>query len=135
MVLGTPERIVSVVEPAFTGVDGQTSMIFAYAGGAQALLTCTSLARSPTRAAIVGTEARIEIDGDFYAPTSFTLIPRQGEATRFEQPHEGRGLRHQADEVARCLREDLLESPLMPLDETVAIMATMDAVLGAALSR
>jgi hypothetical protein len=31
--------------------------------------------------------------------------------------------------VARCLRGGLLESPLMPLDETVAIMETMDTVL------
>jgi hypothetical protein len=37
---------------------------------------------------------------------------------------------HEADEVARCLRDGLLESPVMPLDETVAIMETMDAVLG-----
>ena len=129
MVLGAPQRIVSVVSPAFTGVDGQTSMVFGYAGGAQAVLTCTLSAKSPTRAAIVGTEARIEIDGDFYAPTSFTLIPRGGEQTRFDAPHEGRGLRHEADEVARCLREGLLESPLMPLEETISIMATMDAVL------
>ena len=129
MVLGTPERIVSVVSPAFTGVDGQTSMVFAYAGGAHALLTCTLSARTPTRAAIVGTEARLEIDGDFYAPTSFTLIPRTGEPTRFDAPHDGRGLRHEADEVARCLREGLLESPLMPLDESVSVMQTLDAVL------
>ena len=68
MVLGTPNRIAAVIDPAFTGVDAQTSMVFGYESGAQALLTCTLRAKSPTRAAIVGTEARIEIDGDFYAP-------------------------------------------------------------------
>jgi hypothetical protein len=103
-------------------------MLFGYAGGAQAILTCTLFAKSPTCAAIVGTEARIEIDGTFYAPSSFTLISREGKRTRFEKPHEGRGLRHQADEVARCLRAGLLESPLMPLDESISIMETMDAV-------
>jgi predicted dehydrogenase len=129
MILGPPERIVAMIEPAFTGVDGQTSMLFGYANGAQAILTCTSAARTPTRAAIVGTDARVEIDGDFYAPTSFTVIPRDGNPTRFAQPHRGRGLRHEADEVARCLQEGLLESSLMPLDESVSIMETMDAVL------
>ena len=78
---------------------------------------------------------RIEIDGDFYTPTSFTLIPRDGSPTRFTQPHRGRGLRHEADEVARCLRDGLLESPLMPLDETISIMETMDAVLAQAPRR
>jgi predicted dehydrogenase len=129
MILGRPERMITMIDPAFTGVDGQTSMVFGYAGGAQAVLTCTSAAKSPTRAAIVGTEARIEIDGDFYAPSSFTFIPRRGEPASFGEVHEGRGLWHEADEVARCLEQGLLESPVMPLDETVAIMETMDAVL------
>src|SRR5579875_2896065 len=98
MVLGAPERIVALVDPAFTGVDAQTSMLFGYASGAQAVLTCTLRAKSPTRAAIVGTRARIEIDGAFYTPTAMTLIPREGEPTRIPSEHEGRGLRHQADE-------------------------------------
>jgi predicted dehydrogenase len=133
MILGTPDRIAAVVDPAFTGVDAQTSMLFGYASGAQAVLTCTLRAKSPTRAAIVGTEARIEIDGDFYAPATVTLQPREGEPTTVESIHEGRGLRHQAYEVARRLAAGDLESPLMSLDESVAIMKTMDAVQAQAL--
>jgi predicted dehydrogenase len=135
MILGAPNRVVAVVDPAFTGVDAQTSMVFGYESGAQAVLTCTLRAKSPTRAAIVGTEARIEIEGDFYAPAPVTLLPRDGAPTRVESPHEGRGLRHQADEVARRLAAGELESPLMPLDESVAIMGTMDAVRAQALRR
>ncbi len=132
MVLGTPSRIVSISDPAFTGVDAQTSMLFGYEGGAQAVLTCTLRAKSATRAAIVGTAGRIEVEGDFYAPATTTLLPRDGAPTRVESVHEGRGLRHQADEVARRLRAGELESPLMPLDETISIMATMDTVLSQA---
>jgi predicted dehydrogenase len=132
MVLGAPERIVALSDPAFTGVDAQTSMLFGYAGGAQAVLTCTLRAKSPTSAAIVGTDARIEIEGDFYAPATVRLIPREGEVTLVEpEPRRG-GLRHEADEVARRLAAGDLESPLMPLDETISIMATMDAVAAAA---
>jgi predicted dehydrogenase len=132
MVLGKPERIVTLIDPAFTGVDGQTSMLFGYASGAQALLTCTLFAESPTRAAIVGTDARLEIEGVFYAPTSFELISRAGDRTVFETADEGVGLWYEAEEVAHCLREGLLESPLMPLDESIEIMRTMDAVLAQA---
>ena len=128
MVLGTPDRIVSMSDPAFTGVDAQTSMLFGYNSGAQAVLTCTLRAKSPTRASIVGTDARIEIDGDFYAPAGVTLIPRHGDPISIESVHEGRGLRHQADEVARRLAAGDLESPVMPLDETISIMETMDTV-------
>jgi predicted dehydrogenase len=129
MVLGTPSRIVSISDPAFTGVDAQTSMLFGYDSGAQAVLTCTLRAKSPTRAAIVGAEARIEVDGDFYAPARVTLIPRQGDPDVVDSVHVGRGLRHQADEVARRLAAGETESPLMPLDETISIMETMDTVL------
>jgi predicted dehydrogenase len=132
MVLGTPNRIVTLSDPAFTGVDGQTSMLFGYESGAQAILTCTLRAKSPTTAAIVGRDARIEVDGDFYAPAAVTLITRGGERTRVESQHEGRGLRHQADEVARRLAAGDMESPLMPLDETISIMETMDTVLARA---
>jgi predicted dehydrogenase len=128
MILGAPSRIVAISDPAFTGVDAQTSMVFGYEGGAQAVLTCTLRAKSPTRASIVGTEARIEIDGDFYAPAPVTLIPRQGDPTPVPSVEEGRGLRHEADEVARRLSAGDLESPLMPLDETISIMETMDTV-------
>jgi predicted dehydrogenase len=135
MVLGPPRRIVSMSDPAFTGVDAQTSMLFGYDSGAQAVLTCTLRAKSPTTAAITGTDARIEVEGGFYAPATVTLIPRNGEAVRVESRHEGRGLRHQADEVARRLAAGERESPLMPLDETVSVMETMDTVLAQARDR
>jgi predicted dehydrogenase len=132
MLLGTPTEIKAVIQPAFTGVDGQVAMAFGYANGAQAVLHCTSGAQGPTSAAIVGTEARIEVEGNFYSPSRFRLITRDGAVTDYRDPHEGHGLRHEADEVARCVAEGLLESPLMPLDETVSIMETMDAVLAQA---
>ena len=128
MILGAPNRITALIDPAFTGVDAQTSMLFGYESGAQSVLTCTLRARSPTRASIVGTDASIEIDGSFYAPAAVTLVPRCGEPTRVPSSHRGRGLRHQADEVARCLAAGDLESPLMGLDESISIMQTMDAV-------
>ena len=129
MLLGTASRQVALVDPAFTGVDGQCSMVFGYDNGAHAILTTTSAARSATRACITGEEGRIEIDGDFYAPTSFTLIPRIGERTHYTFDVEGRGLHFQAQEVARCLEQGLTESPVMPLDETIAIMDTMTWVM------
>jgi len=113
-------------------VDAHTSMIFRHSGGVHSVLTCTSLAMGPEIASIIGTEGRIDIDGPFYAPTTFTFVPRVGNPVRYDRPHQGRGLRHQADEVARCLASGLLESPVMPLDETMSIMATMGTVLSQA---
>lgn len=129
MILGVPEQVIALVSPALNGVDGQTSMLFGYANGAHAVLTCTSSARTSTRACVSGTAARVEIDGDFYAPSSFTLITRDGDERRFDFAHQGRGLHYQASEVARCLREGRTESDVMSLDESIDIMATMERVL------
>jgi predicted dehydrogenase len=129
LVLGRPARITAVSEPAFTGVDATTSMIFQYDSGAHAVLTTTLAASSANRAAIYGTAARIETEGCFYIPATFRVIARDGtELERYDVPHEGGGLRHQAAEVGRCLRAGLAESPLMPLDETYSIMQTMDEI-------
>ncbi len=128
MVLGTPTRVAAMISPAFTGVDGVTSTVLGYPSGAQAVLTCTTSASTPTAAVIAGTDARIEIDPVYFTPTSFTLVKRNREETRYQPEAQGR-LRYEADEVARCLEVGLLESPYMPLDETVAIMETMDEIL------
>jgi predicted dehydrogenase len=129
MVLGAPDVVTARSTQAFTGVDAQTSMIFDYVGGSQAVLTTTLLAKSPTRATIVGTEARVDVDSVWYQPSSFTVISRDGQVReRFDEPRVGHGLRHQATEVVRCLRAGETESPVMPLDETLSIMRTMDEV-------
>jgi len=43
-------------------------------------------------------------------------------------PVTGNGYNYEAVEVMRCLREGRLESPGMPLDESLAIMRTLDAI-------
>jgi predicted dehydrogenase len=132
MVLGTPSSVTAVAEPAFTGVDGQTTAILRYPDGVHGIATCTLWARTARRAWIAGTEGIIEVDPDFYAPTSFTLRREGAEPERFERSDElagdGKGLRYEAAEVARCVGEGLLESPGMPLDQSVDIMRTFDEI-------
>jgi predicted dehydrogenase len=129
MVLGAPSRITAVSDAAFTGVDATTSAILQYSGGAHAVVTTTLAAASANPAAIYGTEARLELDGVFYTPTSFRVVSRDDEVLEtYTPPAGGRGMEHQAIEVNRCLREGLTESPLMPLDETLAVMTTMDEI-------
>jgi predicted dehydrogenase len=128
MILGAPTSITAVSDPAFTGVDAQTSMVLRSASGAQALLSCTLRAATPCLATITGTDARIEIEGTFYRPASFSLIERGGAHVREQLPVDGFGLHLEAAEVARCLRAGLTESPGMPLEETVSIMETLDEV-------
>ncbi len=129
MLLGEPASMLRMIDYAPTGVDQQMSIIFGYGGGEQAYLNTTTRAKTPTTATISGTKARIEIDGDFYAPSAFSLKTRDGSVRRFEFSTQGRGLHYEATEVARCLRQGLKESPLMPLAESVSIMRTMEKLL------
>ncbi len=129
MVFGAPSRVSALVTAASTGVDAQTSMLLGYEGGAQAVLTCTSRARSATRASIVGTEARLDVEGDFYAPSSFDVVTRSGTRSRHDFVTAGRGLHYEAAEVTRCVLEGRVESPVMPLDESVAVVATLEQIL------
>jgi predicted dehydrogenase len=132
MVLGTPTAVTSVSEPAFTGVDGQTSAILRYPDGVHALVTCTLWAATARRAWVSGTEGTIDVHPVFYAPTSFTLQRRGAEPERFNLEAglggPGKGLRFEALEVVRCVTTGLTESPGMPLDETISIMETLDAI-------
>lgn len=129
MVLGKPSRMTCLVDPAFTGVDAYCSMLFHYEPGVHAVLTTTSSARTATRACISGTLARIELDDDFYGQVGFTVITREGQRTRYDFEAVGRGLRFQTVEIAKCIAAGKTECEIMPLDETIAIMETMDEVL------
>ena len=128
MIFGTPTKITAVSDQAFTGVDAQTGILLQYDGGQQACLFTSLETRTPNWACISGTEARLEIEGVFYAPSRFRIVSRDGDVEQFDFPHEGHGLRHQAETVGHCLRAGLTESDLMPLDETISIMETLDEI-------
>jgi hypothetical protein len=51
-------------------------------------------------------------------------------AEKVSVPYPGHGLAPQAAEVMRCLREGLIESPLVPLSATLAVLRTLDEVRG-----
>jgi predicted dehydrogenase len=128
MIFGTPTKVTAVSDEAFTGVDAQTAVICQYTGGRQSISFTTLETKTANQASINGTEARIEIDGVFYSPSSFSVISRDEVVERHDMPHEGHGLRHQAAEVGRCLRAGLTESPILTLAETLSIMETLDEV-------
>lgn len=127
-ILGAPEKITSSAVMTDRGVDEQTSAIFDYADGAQAVITTNMIARTPCRAVVSGLLARLEIDSVFYNPAAMRVITSDGQITEYPNSYIGHGLREQAIEMARVVRSELLESPLMPWSETMAVMQTMDQI-------
>ena len=131
-VLGTPESVTAIATETATGVDAQCSVLLRYSTGAHAILSTTIAVDTPGGAVVAGEDARLEIGGPLFDPSSVRLIrgPNTGaevvEDIRLSEP--GHGWHYEACEVNRCLRGSLLESPVMPLDESVSIMETMDEV-------
>lgn len=128
LILGSPISIHAEATLTEKKVDLNTSMMLRYASGAHALLSCTMASRGSVSAMIAGDRARIEIDGSFYAPTSFRVITRDGEVTEYPNKYEGHGLREEAAEFARVVRSGEIESPLMPHSTSIELMEMMDSI-------
>jgi predicted dehydrogenase len=126
MVLGTPTEVTATADFGPTGVDAQTAVTLRYPGDRQAVTVSSMEAWLPNGATIAGRDARIDVDGMFYRPASFTLTDRHGEQERFDGSVPGGGMQFEALEVARCLRAGLTESPILSLEETLSIMSTLD---------
>jgi predicted dehydrogenase len=129
-VLGAPTEIRAWARLTAEGVDENTGMTFGYPNGAVAALTCSLVGDTPRTAVVTGTHGRIELPRNFYRPTHFTLLRAGAEPERIDTPFDGLGYHFEAAEVHRCLRDGLTESPVVPLTETLAVMATLDAVRG-----
>jgi predicted dehydrogenase len=124
--LGAPDHVRAWATLFPEGTDETTGILLGYDRGAVALLHC-GLNADTSGAVITGSRGRIEIPGRFHRPTAFTLV-RGDEVDIFEIPVIGEGMSHEAIEAQRCLREGLLESPLVPHADTLAIMATLDEI-------
>mgnify|MGYP001818713663 CR=1 FL=1 len=128
MLLGAqPEQVVASAHLGETGVDEQAVVVLRYPGGELAVCSSAVRTNTPIEATIMGTEGSIRLHAPFYRSPGLTL--RRGEHKEyFSLPLRGNGYNYEAEEVGRCLQQGLLESPIMPLDESLALMALMDTV-------
>lgn len=129
--LGSPGEAMAAGTRTGTGVDRQLSAIlhtYPAHPHAHAVVTTTLAAFTPTTASISGDAARVEIPGPFYGPRRIVFVPRGGEPEQGEAPamagHDG--LSYEAAHFATMLGEGRTESEILPLDDTLAVMATMD---------
>ena len=129
MVFGAePERIATLADIGETGVDEQAAAVMGYGAGRIAIIWTAVRTSTPHETTILGTDGMIRIHRPSWCPTRMTLA-RSGQPDEdIELPFPGNGYQFEAAEIARCLREGRLESDVMPLDETLAIMRTMDRI-------
>jgi len=128
MVFGEqPQWIQSTAYIGRTEVDERFAALFRYRNGQTATLNGAVRLRLTNDAYIYGTEGHIHLPGFLFARSAF-LHTSGSIDVEFKDNRKTRGYIFEAEEAMRCLREGRTESDIMPLDETLAIMRTMDAM-------
>jgi len=128
-ILGAPTSITASAQLIETGVDSEVATTFTHANGAVSTTISAARSAGPNTAHILGTKARIDIDRTWYNPTTFRVVAPDGTVLEEYVSHnEGRGMQFQAIAAERFIAEGKTDSDLLGIDETVAIMQTLDDI-------
>lgn len=123
----SPDAIQSLMIPADTGIDAQSAYLFKYPGNSMAIMNSAVNVETQHNAWIYGTEGFIHMPKFFHA-RKMHVKRYDGYKETFSIPFESTGYSYEALEVMNCIRSGLLESPVMPLDESLQIMQIMDSI-------
>jgi predicted dehydrogenase len=126
---GQPARIQSSAVIGETGVDDRSFYLFDYEGGRRAMLSSSFTHNAPSEGIICGTKGYIRVPG-FHQAHEFQ-IHREGNTPpeTVSLPYgEGENFKFEIAHAMECIAAGKLESDIMPLSETLAVMQTMDAL-------
>lgn len=110
------------------GSDEQGVAILKYDKGEIADLSFALRTEGVNEAYVLGTEGYIKIFDVFAVPTKASLFVNKEEVATIEEPIVGNALNYEVEEVMRCIKKGLTESPYMPLDESIEIMKILDTI-------
>lgn len=138
-------EVVAGINKYHTGSDDSTAIILRFPKHNTLAVATTSMRTSTDPSdkglmpsvRIQGAKGEIQVANPSFRPDDYRIIRKDGggevETVKFSHPGDparggwGQGFYWQADEAARCIRDGKLESPVMPLDESIAIMEVVDA--------
>ena len=122
--LGPPLEVRALGRLGPTAVDTNLGLVMSHADGAVAVAHIGLEARSSHWAEVVGTDGVIRLDPPFWGSGGFTVDRHDGRPERVDAPHQG--LAHEAAHAMERIRGGHLESDVIPLATSVAIMETLD---------
>lgn len=127
MLFGTPSQITGLAHLGETGVDETAGMVMSYGSGRIAVLSTGIRVNTPHEATVLGADGQIKIHSPWWKPSAMTLSA-SGKSEEITLPYESNGYQFEAQEVARCLKAGKTESDIIPLDETLHVMRTLDTL-------
>lgn len=128
MLFGKPSSVTGLAKLGRTSVDKQNGAVLMHPQGQLAVLHSSIEVTTFQEASIMGTKGRIKIHSSWWKATAMTLMRETNKNDFLECPYVGSGYQYEAAEFMKCLREGKTESDIMPLDETLSIMKTMDTL-------
>ncbi len=128
LVAGPPTSFEARADLADNGVDLQTQVISSHGGGVGASMMSSFLADAANEAVIAGSEGRLRLLAPFHH-SGTVVVERKGEIVeQHDTSYEGEGFAFEVAEMERCVTEGLVESPLRPHADTLAVLEWMDAI-------
>ncbi len=126
--LGQPEEVMATGTLHDDGVDIRNALTLRYANGGFAQLVTSIASVCPSTATLTGSAGWIKASASLCNPLELTIQGAGGEVRTETFEQFGGNWIYQLREVARCVQEGLLESPTMPLVDTVSTMRLLDDV-------
>lgn len=123
-----PERIQSSVVMGETGVDDRSFCLFEYAGDRRAVLSSSFTHSAPTEGVVCGTKGYIRVP--WFLAAQELHIHRTGEDPEtIKLPYgDNENFTFEIAEAMECIAAGKVESDILPLAETLAVMKTMDTL-------
>lgn len=115
-----PVQASALAHKAPTGADMRMSVQMLFANGVTGQFFCGMDVSGEQAMLIYGTEGILEIP-IFWEPDT-VIVRRNGcEEEIYRYPHEFENYHYEFDHVAQCIRQGLTESPMVTLEETLAV--------------
>ncbi|HST83999.1 MAG TPA: Gfo/Idh/MocA family oxidoreductase [Kineosporiaceae bacterium] len=125
--LGRPDEALTFGTLSPAGADDTVHLQWLYDGVPKAQLWCSASIPAPNAGVVFGTKGWLSFGSPMFRPTSLTVHSGENEY-RVEDPIAGQGAGYgpEVEEVERCLRAGLAESPLVTHADTIAVLELLD---------
>lgn len=110
-----------------TNVDELTSVMLEYDNGVTSQFSCNFISKNENDFIIYGTKGHIRVHERFWGATKATIYTELKTITE-NCPFRASGFEYQTEEAMNCIRNNKLESSIMPLDQSLQNMILMDKI-------
>lgn len=128
MVFGTPAGILATGSKGKGDIDDHEAILLQHPDEAIASLFVSLRASASPDLTLFGDRGKIYLHPPVFAPRALTLSVKGQPEERIDLAFPGSGYQFELVEAAECILQGRTESAIMPLDETLAIMRTMDVI-------